>query len=157
MAGKFDFDAPAGEATLVMTQTFDADCAAVFNAWTDKDQVSLWWDPTGAPLAVCEIDLRPGGAFLWTSQGEIGRRHPFGGIYTEIDPPKKLVFKSASVSGAERISTLTFTENNGGTILTIRIVCSSVEQRDELLAMRVEIGTALTLQNLARHLEKEAP
>ena len=87
----------------------------------------------------------------------MGNRHPFDGIYIEIVPPERLAFKSVGTSGGpERISTLTFAENNGKTILTIHIVCASVEQRDELLAMRVEIGTARTLQNLAQHLEERS-
>jgi len=36
----------------------------VFDAWTDPDQIKQWWDPTGAPLADCAVDLRPGGAFV---------------------------------------------------------------------------------------------
>jgi len=63
VAGKFDFVAEASEPTLVMTQTFDAGRTDVFDAWTDKEQVALWWNPSGTQLAVCEIDLRPGGIF----------------------------------------------------------------------------------------------
>ena len=34
-----------------------------FAAWTDPRRVRTWWDPTGAPLAICNIDLRVGGGF----------------------------------------------------------------------------------------------
>ena len=83
----FSCVAEPGKPTLVMTRTFDAPREDVFEAWTTPEQVALWWDPTGAPLAVCEIDLRPGGAFRWINQGEIGAKHPFAGVYREIVPP----------------------------------------------------------------------
>jgi uncharacterized protein YndB with AHSA1/START domain len=56
-------------------------------------EVSAWWDPTGRPLAVCEIDLRPNGSFRWINQGDTGAQFPFSGTYSEIIPPKRLVFK----------------------------------------------------------------
>jgi uncharacterized protein YndB with AHSA1/START domain len=48
---------------IVMTRGFDAPRSYVFEAWTRAEHVKQWWDPSGAPLAVCEIDLRPNGAF----------------------------------------------------------------------------------------------
>ena len=54
---------------IVITRAFDAPRTVVFDAWTKAEHVAHWWDPSGAPLAVCEIDLRPAGAFRqsWTS------------------------------------------------------------------------------------------
>ena len=52
-----------GDREIVMTRVFEAPRTDVFDAWTRSDRVAEWWDPTGVPLAVCEIDLRPGGGF----------------------------------------------------------------------------------------------
>ena len=52
-----------GDSQIVVTRLFDAPRALVFEAWTKAEHVVHWWDPSGTPLAVCEIDLRPNGAF----------------------------------------------------------------------------------------------
>ena len=154
MSGNFTCVAEPDRPVLVMTQTFDAPRADVFDAWTDPEQVALWWDPTGAPLAVCEIDLRPNGAFRWINQGDTGAKHPFSGVYLEITPPERLVFRArVSPISPEQRATLVFSERDGRTTLTMTIECPSVEHRDEMLAMRIDAGTARTLQNLAAHLQ----
>jgi uncharacterized protein YndB with AHSA1/START domain len=155
VSGKFNCVAEPGQSTLVMTQTFDAPRTDVFEAWTTAEQVALWWDPTGAPLAVCEIDLRPNGAFRWINRGDTGAKHPFTGTYREIRPPERLVFQArTSPSSSEQIATLDFTESGGITTLTMTIECQSVEGRDEMLSRRIDAGTARTLQNLAVYLDR---
>jgi uncharacterized protein YndB with AHSA1/START domain len=42
---------------IVLTRIFDAPRAIVFEAWTKDEHVRHWWDPSGVPLSVCEIDL----------------------------------------------------------------------------------------------------
>ena len=48
------------EHEIVITRVFDAPRTRVFEAWTTAEQVARWWDPSRVPLAMCEIDLRPG-------------------------------------------------------------------------------------------------
>jgi uncharacterized protein YndB with AHSA1/START domain len=102
------------------------------------------------PLAVCEIDLRPNGAFRWVNRApDGGEGHSFTGIYREIVPPERLVFTDASDRGR---STLVFTEEGKQTKLTITIECATSNDRKMLLQMRVDAGTAQTLENLAAYL-----
>jgi uncharacterized protein YndB with AHSA1/START domain len=152
--GKFSCVADIGEKTLVMSQIFDAPRTAVFDAWTTVEQVALWWDPTGAKLAVCEIDLRPGGAFRWVNRGDAGLKYQFAGTYCEIVRPECLVFKAGMAAAPLSLTTLIFTEIARKTTLTMTIECPSIALRDAMLAMRVDAGTARTLQNLAEHLER---
>jgi uncharacterized protein YndB with AHSA1/START domain len=157
MLGRFSYVADPGQPTLVMTQTFDSLRAEVFEAWTTPEQVSLWWDPTGAPLAICEIDLRTDGAFRWINQGEMGAKYPFAGIYREIIPPERIVFDARiSPSGPKQRITLTFTERDGSTTLTMTVECESVVRRDEMLSAGINAGTERTLQNLANHLQRKS-
>src|ERR1700739_1362001 len=107
----------------------------VFEAWTKAAHGAHWWGPSGAPLAVCEIDLRPNGAFRFVNRApDGGEGHSFSGIYREIAPPEKLVFASLSGLGA---STLVFAEQGKKTKLTITIECATKKDRDFLLQMRV--------------------
>ena len=139
-----------GERQIVVTRLFDAPRGLVFEAWTKAEHVTHWWDPSGRPLAVCEIDLRPNGAFRFVNRApDGGEGYSFGGIYREIAPPGKLVFGSPSSSG---VSTLVFTEQGEKTKLTMTIECATKQERAALLQMRVDAGTARTLDNLAAYL-----
>jgi uncharacterized protein YndB with AHSA1/START domain len=138
---------------IVITRAFDASRTVVFDAWTKAEHVAHWWDPSGAPLAVCEIDLRPTGAFRFVHQGPDGLKHPFTGIYREIAAPARLVFATRiTPSGAESVGTLVFSEHEGRTTLTMTIECQSRADRDALLKMRIDVGTTRTLDNLDEYL-----
>jgi uncharacterized protein YndB with AHSA1/START domain len=138
---------------IVITRAFDAPRSLVFEAWTKAEHVAQWWDPSGAPLAVCDIDLRPHGAFRFVHQGPDGVNHPFTGLYREVTAPARLVFTTrVAPSGAESIGTLVFSEREGRTTLTMTIECQSKADRDALLKMRVDVGTTRTLDNLDEYL-----
>jgi uncharacterized protein YndB with AHSA1/START domain len=137
---------------MVITRTFDAPRTVVFDAWTKPEHVAQWWDPSRTPLAICEIDLRPDGAFRFVHQGAAGSAHSFTGVYREIAPPERLVFTTPSPSGAKLVGTLVFGEREGGTALTMTITCASAADRDALLKMRVDVGTVRTLENLEEYL-----
>jgi uncharacterized protein YndB with AHSA1/START domain len=154
---KLSFSAEPAKPTIVMTQVFDAPRAVVFEAWTKAEHVTHWWDPSGEPLAVCEIDLRPNGAFRWVHSGANGAEYPFTGTYREIAAPDRLVFTAqAFPSSPESVATLIFSEDGKKTKLTMTIECKSIEDRDAMLEIRVDVGTAQTLQNLAEYLLKIA-
>lgn len=138
---------------IVITRDFDAPRALVFDAWTKAEQVARWWDPSRVPLAVCEIDLRPNGAFQFVNQGPDGARHQFAGIYREIARPSRLVFTTQAPRDGESVGTLVFSEHQGKTTLTMTIACPSREARDAMLAMRVDVGTLRTLDNLDEYLK----
>ena len=137
-----------GDRQIVITRIFDAPRAVVFEAWTNAEHVTHWWDPSGVPLAVCEIDLRPNGAFRWVNRApDGGEGHSFSGIYQEIVRPERLVF-----GGPLGRATLVFTEDGKKTKLTMTIECATSRGREALLQMRVDAGTAQTLENLAAYL-----
>jgi uncharacterized protein YndB with AHSA1/START domain len=140
--------------SIVMTRRFDAPRATVFEAWTKAEHVKQWWDPTGVPLSVCEIDLRPNCAFRWINSAH-GADHTFAGIYREIKAPDRLVFTVGILPGRpEARATLLFTEARGETTLKMTMDCHSTEDRDTLLKMRVDVGTGRTLENLAAYVHR---
>ena len=152
----FQFSTPT-ERQILITRHFDAKRRDVFEAWTNPAQVSRWWDPSGKPLAICEIDLKLQGCFRWVNQAAQGAGHAFVGHYQEIVPPERLVFTTRTFSdGPESVTTLLFVETEGKTKLTMTIECGSREARDALLKMRVDVGTAQTLENLAEFLKRNA-
>jgi uncharacterized protein YndB with AHSA1/START domain len=147
-------NASSADCQIVITRTFAAPRALVFEAWTRPEHVSQWWDPSGAPLSSCEIDLRPNGAFRWVNQASGGAGHAFAGTYREISAPERIVFSTRMPrEDSESIGTLEFREHDGTTTLTLTITCPSKADRDALLQMRIDVGTNRTLTNLANYLQ----
>lgn len=141
---------------IVITRIFDAPRAVVFESWTRAEHVSHWWDPSGVALAVCEIDLRPNGAFRWVNRApDGGEGHSFTGTYREIVPPEQLVFSVRMFPASpEPVGTLNFVEDGKKTKLMMTIECMRKKDRDALLQMRIDAGTAQTLENLAAYLSQ---
>src|SRR5258708_7015561 len=109
---------------------------------------------SGVPLSVCEIDLRPNGAFRWVNSAH-GMEHSFTGTYSEITAPERLVFAVRIIpSRPDPVATLIFSEEGGKTKLTMTIECKSVGDRDALLQMRIDVGTPRTLENLPEYLDR---
>ena len=75
------------------------------------------------------------------------------GIYREIARPSRLVFTTQAPRDGESVGTLVFSEHQGKTTLTMTIACPSREARDAMLAMRVDVGTLRTLDNLDEYLK----
>src|SRR5712675_1585227 len=130
-----------GSHTITLTRDFDAPRTQIFTAWTQPEHVACWWDAAGEPLAVCEIDLRPGGAFRFVSKGHPDM--PFTGTYREIAPPDRLVFEAIGATGRVILKDVA-----GKTHMTVEIACRSAEQLEQFLKMGVDVGTSQTLDNL---------
>jgi uncharacterized protein YndB with AHSA1/START domain len=128
--------------TIVLTRTFDAPRERVFEAWTQPEHVACWWDASGARLSLCEIDLRPDGAFRFVHRGRPDVP-PFSGIYREIAPPETLVFEAMGAIGR-----VVLQDTGGATLLTLSITCASAAHLDQFLQMGVDKGTSQTLDNL---------
>jgi uncharacterized protein YndB with AHSA1/START domain len=135
---------------IEVTRILAAPRTQVFEAWTQPEQVRCWWDPAGHPLAECEIDLRPGGAFRFVNRHSPGA-YEFAGIYREITPPDHLVFEAMGAIGRVILK-----EIGGKTHLTVRIECGSASGLDHYLKMGVDAGTGKTLDNLVEYLDARA-
>ncbi len=136
---------------IVITRLFDAPRRLVFDAMTRPEHVRRWWglldDRYSVP--VCEIDLRPGGAWRFVGRGPMGDV-VFYGEYREIAPPTRLVFTEiyAPFPDAESVVTAVFTEENGKTRLTASCTYPSREVRDTVMKSGMEKGAALSYDRL---------
>ena len=85
--------APQREREIAFTRVFGAPRHLVFEAWTRPDLLKRWlYGPEEWPLAVCEIDLRVGGAAHFVRHHRDGKNMGMSGVYREIAPPERLVF-----------------------------------------------------------------
>jgi len=77
--------------TLRLVRVFDAPRERVFAAWTEAEQFMQWLCPPDVGLDVCELDVRPGGA--WRAKGFTPTgRFAKSGVYLEVKRPELLVF-----------------------------------------------------------------
>jgi uncharacterized protein YndB with AHSA1/START domain len=158
---------------FVITRTFDAPRALVFRAWTEVEHLRHWWGPVGMEVEHCTCDLRPGGAMHYGLRGPDGSMMWARWLFREIVPPERLVFiasfsdEAGGVTRApffdggwplETLSTLTFTEHDGKTTLTmvgIPIHATDAERatfKDTHQSMQG--GWTGTLDQLTAYLEK---
>jgi len=138
---------------IVITRAFDAPRRLVFEAWTTPEHVRRWYGIRGTTLSVCEIDLRPHGAWHYVIRGPDGAEYGFRGEYREIVPPERLVYTEAyDVEGLRdhpSLVTVTFAEHAGRTTMTSVSLYESAEYRDGHLASGLEAGMVQTLDRLA--------
>ena len=123
------------ERELVVTRTFNGPARIVFEAWTKPELLKLWWAPksTGMSLISCEADVRAGGRYRFEFGRGGSKTMAFFGRYIEVTPHSRLVWTNEeSDDGA--VSTLTFEEKGGKTLLVLRELYPSKEALDLAIA-----------------------
>ena len=119
------------ERELVVTRSFDAPARLVFAAWTTPELLMRWWSPksTGFSLLSCEADVRAGGRYRFAFGKDGAESMAFFGKYLEVIPNARIVWTNEeSDDGA--VSTLTFEEKGGKTLLVLHEVYPSKEALD---------------------------
>ena len=136
---------------LVITRTFDAPRALVWEAFTDPRHLPKWHTgPDGFTMPICEIDLRPGGAWRYGWRNAHGKEFEATGTYREVVPPKRLMAVT-NVNGQEQTSITTFAEDGDRTTVTLTILFSSREARDRGMPY-AKIGTERNHERLDSYL-----
>lgn len=116
------------ERELVVMRTFDAPARIVFEAWTKPDLFKRWWAPKsrGVSLLSCEMDVRVGGGYRLV----FGRGMEFFGKYIEVTPHTRLVWTNEEGGDAGPVTTVTFEEKGGKTLLVMQELYPSKEALD---------------------------
>ena len=134
-----------------MTRLFGAPRQRVFEAMTRCQHVKRWWGGLGEgySVPVCEIDLRPGGAWRFVNrhpQGEV----TFYGEYREITPPSRLVYTEIFEQYPDTVSLVTalFADEGDKTRYTATVSYPSREVRDIVMSTGMEHGAALSYDRL---------
>ena len=125
---------------LIVTRTFDAPVHIVFAAWSKPELFKLWWVPKSAGMSLlsCDMDVRTGGRY------RLVFRHPasdqpvaFFGTYREVTPHKRLVWTNEE-SDQGAVTTVTFEENAGKTLVTLHELYPTEAALDDALAGSAE-------------------
>jgi uncharacterized protein YndB with AHSA1/START domain len=109
--------------------------------------------PSGWTMPVCEIDLRPGGAWHFVWRKSDGTEMEMRGVYREVTPPERLVAtESWGGDWPETVNTLVLSEKDGQTTVTQTVLWPSKQARDRALETGMKSGMTQSFDRLAEYL-----
>ena len=120
------------ERELVVTRTFNGPARIVFEAWTKPELFKQWWVPKsmGMFLRSCEMDVRVGGRYRLEFAHGDSQSAAFFGTYKEVTPHSRLVWTNEEGGEGGPVTTVTFEEKRGKTLLVMHELYSSKEALD---------------------------
>jgi uncharacterized protein YndB with AHSA1/START domain len=141
---------------IVLVRVLDAPRDAVFAAWTDPDAFCQWFGPEGFACTIREMDVRPGGRARFDMAAPDGTLYTNRFDFLEIVPGERLVMDHGPDVDDDptrfRVTITLDEQADGKTVLTLRQLHPTAEQRDGAIGFgAVELGLQ-TMQKLARHL-----
>ena len=139
------------ERELVTTRTFNGPARIVFQAWTTPELFQRWWVPKsfGLTLLSYEADFRVGGRYrLVFSHPAAPEPVAFFGTYLEVTPHSRLVWTNEEGGESGQVTTVTFEERGGQTLLVVRDLYPSKEALDGAIASGSTGGFSETFEQL---------
>ncbi len=141
---------------IVLSRVIAAPRERVFQAWTDLEQIVQWFGPDGFKVESLECDIRPGGRWRFVYTAPDGTRYDNRMVFLRIEAPRLIEVEHGSDKDndpARFHATITFdSQSDGKTVLTMRQLHPTREQRDATIGFgAVEFGYQ-TLGKLARYL-----
>lgn len=117
------------EREIVVTRTFDAPARVVFEAWTQPELFKRWWVPksSGMTLLACEMDVRTGGKYRLAFGNDPSKPMEFFGTYLDVVPNARIVWTNDEGGDGGPVTTVTFEERDGKTLLVVRDLYPSKE------------------------------
>lgn len=148
---------------LKLERTFDASIDEVWELWTTKEGIQLWWGPEGFSVVVDKLDLRPGGElkyemsavraeeveYMAQSGMPITTEHRL--TFTEVDPPRRLAYRDMAdfIPGVKPYDVHTVidlqTVEEG-----VRVTITFDAMHDERWTQLAQLGRESELERLAK-------
>jgi uncharacterized protein YndB with AHSA1/START domain len=132
---------------ILIRRDFDAPKHLVYKAWTTPELIKRWWHANRGEVIIADVDLRVGGRWRWVLRTDRGFDVAFNGEYRELIPNERIVctevFEGLPPNGegaGEALTTMTFTEKDGRTTLTVLVEHDSQEGRDAHINSGMESG-----------------
>ena len=125
----------ASERELVVTRTINGPARIVFDAWTRADLLERWWAPKSFPISLLsvETDVRVGSGYRLVF-GHEGSTMEFFGRYLEVTPHSRLVWTNDEGDDGGPVTTVTFEEQGGTTLVVVHDRYPSKEALDGAIA-----------------------
>lgn len=144
-----------GDRAITITRTVKASRAHVWKACTDPQHIDRWWGPNGFANNTLSHDLRVGGQWKYTMTAADGTVFPNLITYIEVTPIDRLVYDHGDWENPKMfVGSMTFTDVEGGTRITLHTVFPTQEARDFVIEKHGAIeGGKQTLGRLANYVE----
>ena len=138
------------ECELVLTRTFNGPAHIVFEAWTKPELLKRWWAPksTGVSLLSCEADVRVGGSYRFEFGHEGSKPMAFFGRYIEVTPHSRLVWTNDEGGEGGAVTTVSFEERGGETLVVMHDLYPSKEALDGAIASGSTGGAGESFEQL---------
>jgi uncharacterized protein YndB with AHSA1/START domain len=117
---------------LVVTRTVNGPRHLVFQAWAKPELFKQWWVPKSFPIVLlsCEMDVRTGGKYRLEMGHGASKPMAFFGKYLEVIPPSRIVWTNDEADEAGPVTTVTFEEKAGQTLIVMHELYPSKEALD---------------------------
>jgi len=138
------------ERELVIRRTVNGPARIVFEAWTKPELLKQWWAPKsfGVSLLSCEADVRVGGRYRLVFGLDASKPMEFFGRYIEVTPHSRLVWTNEEGDDGGAVTTVTFEEKAGKTLLVMHELYPSKEALDGAMASGEKAGMSETFEQL---------
>src|SRR3954462_5518080 len=136
---------------LVVTRTFNGPARIVFEAWSNPELLKRWWAPKsfGISFISCEADVRTGGTYRFVfGHPASGEPMAFFGKYIEVTPPSRLVWTNDEGGEGGAVTTVTFEERGGETLVVMHDLYPSKEALDAAIDSGSTSGFGETFEQL---------
>jgi uncharacterized protein YndB with AHSA1/START domain len=139
---------------ILITRLLNAPRELAFRAWTDPEQVAKWWGPRGFRTTTHEMDVRPGGVWRFIMHGPDGTDFDNRVTYVDLVEPARIVYDHGGDDGNVQFqSTITFEAQGEKTLLSMRMVFPTREERDRVVRVYGAVeGGNQTVDRLEQHL-----
>lgn len=116
---------------VVVTRTINGPARSVFEAFTRADLLKRWWVPRsmGMTLLSCEVDARVGGKYRLVFDHS-PEPVAFFGSYVDVTPYSRLAWTNEEGGEGGAVTTATFEERDGRTLVVLRERYPSKEALD---------------------------
>lgn len=148
------------EKELTLARVYNAPRVKVWNYWTDTQLIQQWWAPDGFTNPTCVWEAKPQGRIhiVMHAGQELGplsgKDFPMTGKFINIQEPEKLVYSSSAIMDdkvvLETLNTVTFTERDGKTQMTVHIVVTKTTPEATGPLAGMEMGWNQQLDKLGK-------
>jgi uncharacterized protein YndB with AHSA1/START domain len=131
------------EREFVVTRVVNGPAHIVFEAWSNPELFRRWWTPKsfGMTILSCEMDVRTGGGYkLVISHPSAPQPMTFFGKYLDVVVPSRIVWTNEESGEAGAVTTVTFEDRGGDTVVVLRDLYPTKAALDEAMVSGATSG-----------------
>jgi len=150
----FDFTVDKATKTVFVNKEFDAELSLVWDAFTKQEILDQWWAPKPWASKTKAMNFEVGGRRFYAMVSPEGQEHWSLQTYTSISPKSNFKMLNAFADKNEHPDLpgsdwdLSFSEQNGMTMVSISIKNESLERMEKMIEMGFQGGFTMTLDYL---------